>query len=83
MCWCWWTEYSPKMARAGRGFDCGRDEGRDGCRWAGSGGGQSRIKGTVGLCELAVAEWKGTGTAALVACVVGAASGVGAAPSWL
>lgn len=54
-------------------FDCGRDEGRDGCRWAGSGGGQSRIKGTASV-KLAVAEWKGT--AALVACVVGA-SGVG------
>lgn len=36
-------------------FGCGRNEGgRDGCRWAGSGGGQSRIKGTASVNELAV-----------------------------
>lgn len=36
-------------SQGGTVFDCGRDEGRDGCRWAGSGGGQSRIKGTASV----------------------------------
>lgn len=36
-------------SQGGTVFDCGRDEGRVGCRWAGSGGGQSRIKGTASV----------------------------------